>query len=657
MSPPSTNSNVQTNSATGLPNGTVASSVPQAPPPVVVERLPSGVIPTRFANDNLEVLIPGPWIELTRPGAIDYIVFVLHVVGLQLPVYVTPMPVVGELFPRSFPLQKFLPKELLLNDAVIDLSYRIHNDQPDAPVANFSSAVRIIIDRSAPGKGEVLKAPVFSNTIITTPDLDNNLTLDVVVPGDYNVRGALDEVFLWFMDSNSVPAGLPIHVEKVVAVTGAIILKVLVAEFRKFSGAQRLYAVYRVKDEAGNISQLSLPGSVLLSLTPLPGNLPVPTVPAFDFDQLIKRDDARNIVSFGISSYTNFIPGDLCIPELAGVKLPPIPVTSLPFTGTLTWPQLIANGSNLQRKDNVPFHYNIRRASDTVGPGARSPLKLLNMDFTVFGRDHNQAPALLNPMLDLVNLYGAVSNTANKLDSRDSIGPVRVEARLSGNPQIGDMLSLYWPRQTTPVATYTVKVGDTAGALIVFDTRINWSIIQAGGNTTAQVYYVTTNGVNEQQSGHQSVVISITPPMSFPKPTFPQNVNHPVKIINCTPGFGPDGKPLPFPYEEFQIQVTPGVGVSAGDLFTLAFLGFKDSPDLNPLVSTALTLSHTWGINQVSHIFKITDYQNIIKPLRDYASASAKYSVFRDGALVGVSKVGYVQVDLKYPNGKYCGPA
>lgn len=657
MSPPPTNSNVETNSAKGLPDGTVVTAVPQAPLPTIVERLPSGVIPTRFANDDLEVLIPGPWIELTKPGAVDYIVFVLHQVGLALPVYAKPIPVVGELFSGDFPLSKFVPKELLLNDAVFDLSYRIHNDEPDASVANFSPSVRIIIDRSAPGKNEVLKAPVFSNTVITNPDLDNNLTLDVVVPGDYNVRAGLDEIFLWFMDSNSTPTGLPIHVEKVVAITGAIILKVRVSEFRKFSGAQRLYAVYRVKDEAGNISQLSLPGSVLLSLTPLPGNLPVPTVPAYDFDQLIKRDDARNIVSFGISSYTNFMPGDLCIPEMAGVKLPPIPVTSFPFTGTLTWQQLIANGSDVQRKDKVPFHYYIRRASDTVGPGTISPLKLLNMDFTVFGRDHNQAPALLNPLLDLANLYGAVSNTANKLDSRDSIQPVRVEARLSGNPQVGDRLSLYWPGRAAPVATYTVKLGDTAGALVDFDNRIDWSIIQAGGNTTALVYYVSTNGVNEQQSDNQRVVISITPPISFPKPTFPQNVNHPNKFINCTPGPGPDGKPLPFPWEEFQIQVTPGVGVSAGDLFTLAFQGFDDYPDRNPLVSTALTLSHTWGVNQVSHTFKITDYHNIIKPLRDYAGASAKYSVFRNRGLIGVSKVGYVQVDLKYATGKYCGPA
>ncbi|MGK9546206.1 hypothetical protein O6486_24555, partial [Salmonella enterica subsp. enterica] len=75
------------------------------------------------------------------------------------------------------------------------------------------------------------------------------MTLDVVVPGDYKVRATLDEIFLWFMSSNSNPTGLPIHVEKIVAIAGAIILKVLVSEFRKFSGAQELFAVYRVKDE------------------------------------------------------------------------------------------------------------------------------------------------------------------------------------------------------------------------------------------------------------------------------------------------------------------------------------------------------------------------------------------------------------------------
>lgn len=105
------------------------------------------------------------------------------------------------------------------------------------------------------------------------------------------------------------------------------------------------------------------------------------------------------------------------------------------------------------------------------------------------------------------------------------------------------------------------------------------------------------------------------------------------------------------------MQVTPGVGISPGDVCTLSFLGYANYPDRNPIASTALILSHTWGVNQVSHTFKITDYQNIIKPLRDYAGASAKYSVFQNGGLIGVSKVGYVQVDLKYATGKYCGPA
>ena len=655
MSTPPSNNNGQVNSATGLPAAIAATDVPLTPAPKVVERLPSGVIPKRFLDDDLKVLIPGPWIELTQRGATDYIVFGLLYEGLALPVYLKPIPVVGELFPTDFPLEEFLPSSLMLNDAVFDLFYELRPDHPNAVVANISPPVRIIIDRSAPGKDEVLKAPLFSKPVLFDSDLDNNLTLAVKVTGDYKVRGRFDEIFLWFMDSNSAPTGLPVHIEKIMDVAGEIVLEVPVAEFKKFS--KELFAVYRVKDEAGNISQLSLPGSVLLSLTPVPGGLPVPTVPAFDFDQLIKRDDARNIVSFGISSYMDYMPGDLCIPELAGIKLPPIPVTAFPFTGTLTWQQLIANGSDLQRKDKVPFRYYIRRASDTVGPGTPSPIKLLNMDFTVFGRDHDQAPALLNLMLDRVNLYGAVSNTANKLFSRDSNQPVRAEVRLSGNLKIGDTLSLWWPGRTVAVATYTVKLGDAAGDPIIFDTRIDWSIIQATGNKTVQVHYLTSNGVNEQQSASQSVVITITPPLSFPKPTFPQSLNNLAKVISCAQSFDIDDKPLPYPWEAFLIEMKPRGGVSAGDVCELAFEGFENYPDRNSIKQTEHILSHTWGVNQESHTFRITDYHNRIKPLRTYGGASAKYSVFRDGVLIGVSAIGYVQVDLKYSTGKFCGPA
>ncbi|MEG2569574.1 MAG: hypothetical protein RSA84_25530, partial [Acinetobacter sp.] len=75
-----------------------------------------------------------------------------------------------------------------------------------------------------------------------------------------------------------------------------------------------------------------------------------------------------------------------------------------------------------------------------------------------------------------------------------------------------------------------------------------------------------------------------------------------------------------------------------------------------PIKSTEHTITEPWGAAQTSRDFVITDYKNYLQPLKDFAGASAKYSVFRNGALIGVSKIGYAQVDRKIPAGGYCTP-
>ena len=540
-----------------------------------------------------------------------------------------------------------IPASYLLNNARVRIYYRIHNLYEDAQVFEFSHPVDIIIDRRPPAENEVLKAPWFVDDDITESDATDNATFDVVVPGDYSGRAALDKIYLYLMDTNAFPVGLPILIETFAATTGAMVLKVPAAEIRKFAGTSPLYACYKVMDEAGNITpQFSLFGSTKLSLEALPADLPVPTVPAFDFDRLINREDARNIVSFGISTYTHYRQGDLCIPVLAGVEYPAIPVMSLPFTGTLSWQQLIANGANLQRKDNVPFRYLIRRASNPTNGGKPSPLKLINMDFTVFGRDHNQAPALLNLLLDKVNIFGAESNTANQLDSRDTNQPCRAEVVLSGDPQVGNMLSLYVQGQTNVVTTYTVKKGDVAGTKIIFDYSIKWAVIEAVGNRTALFYYLSTNGVNQQQSANQQVVIDLTPPIEFPKPTYPHADDR--GFITC--------RTVPPIWQGLTIRVTPGIKLLPDDTLILGFVGNLKYPDREPIKSTEHTITELWGTTQTSRDFVITDYKNYLQPLKDFAGASAKYSVFRNGALIGRSKIGYAQVDRKHPTGGYCTP-
>ncbi|MGE1155558.1 hypothetical protein [Pseudomonas kitaguniensis] len=623
---------------------------PTLRPLEVVGRLPSGVIPTSLLYADVKVILNQPWKILPLAGETDYFVVVWHVRG-SAAVDLPALPLLGPISASDFPLELLIPMAYFLNNAVVDVSYHIHNLFEDAQVYESSLPVTVIFDRRAPGEGEVLKAPRFLIDPITELDMTSGPTIDVVVEGDFSGRSALDKVLLYFGSSNSFPTGLHTYEQVFVATTGVMTLKVPVEKFRPFAASPRLYCFYKVQDEALNFSQFSLAGSVALTLTLPVANLPVATVPAYDFDRLINRQDARDIVSFGISHYDNWMPGDQCIPELAGVKLAPVPVTSFPFSAPILWKDLIANGSDLVRKDNVSFRYFIQRAIDQVGPGVRSPLKVLSMDFTVFGRDHNLAPRLLNDLLALVNIFGAVSNTANQLDSRDTGLLVRADIVLPLNAKVGDSLSLFWPGQTAPVATYKVKPGDVTGSVVSFDNQVPWSVIQAGGiNANTLVYYLTDNGVNQQQSANQRVVVNATPTIAFPRPAFPQTAQHANKFLSC-------GAKPPI-WEEIQVVVTPGAHALMGDLITLQYQGYSNYPDRNPLVSTAHTLIHVWGSAETSYTFRITDYENRVRPLSDFAGASAKYSVVRNQLLVGTSAVAYAQVDRKSAgSGLYCGPA
>ncbi|MGY2166110.1 hypothetical protein [Pseudomonas tolaasii] len=644
MSSPSSGTTATTK-VTGL------NALPTLPALEVEGRLPSGVIPTALLFADLKVKLNAPWGFLPQLGETDYFVVIWHVQG-SVPFDLPAKRLDGPITAADFPLEQTIPQAYFQNNNKVLVSYRIHNLFEDSLVFETSSPVEVIFDRRSPGENQTLKAPLFHTDPISELDLSTNATLAVEVPGDYSGRALNDEALLYFMNSNALPTGLPIHAQVFAVTAGSMILNVPVAEFRKFAAFPEIYACYKLKDEAGNIgNQFSLLGRVALNLTPPVTGLLPPEVPAFEFKKLLVREDARNIVSFTVKPYGNPMAGDICIPELNGVKLAPLPVTSLPLSGQFKWTELIANGSDLQRKDNVTFRYYIRRAADLAGPGERSPLKLLNMDFTVFGRDHNLAPALLNVLLDLVNLFGAVSQVANRLDIRDVNLPVTASVVLPANPKLGDSLSLFFAGQATPVATYKVKPGDVGGVIVNFDNSIPWATVtQAlGAGASLSAYYVTDNAVNQQQSASQSVTATIVPPINFPRPAFPQSLQHPNKYLACST--------QPPIWVEVQIVVTPGTNVLPGDVVTVIVQGFLNYPDRNPIASTAHTISHIWGNSETAHTFLITDYENFIRPLSDFAGLSAKYSVSRKGALVGTSSAAYVQIDRKFAgSGKYCGP-
>ena len=88
----------------------------------------------------------------------------------------------------------------------------------------------------------------------------------------------------------------------------------------------------------------------------------------------------------------------------------------------------------------------------------------------------------------------------------------------------------------------------------------------------------------------------------------------------------------------------------------LTWQGYLNYPDRNPLPATADTFEYVWAAGDTTHEFIIKPYETLIRPLSDYAGGAARYSVLRNGIVLGASATAYVPIDRKYSTGNYCGP-
>lgn len=647
------------NNAGGL-TGTVPvgiSATPTLAPIKLVGVLPDGLVPLALSFKDIPVIIETPWMFRAQENETDWLYIDWDVEGSQ-PYSIGPIALPGPLTEADFPYDKVsIPAEYFQNSNVVKVSYRVHPLESDNPSFEYSPAFTITIDRNAPGGGQELAAATFVNDPITEFDLSNNQTLDIIIPGNYLDRKTLDTAIGLLNETESLVLRPANHRQTFAAISGPMIVQMPVAEIRKFAAFSVLYFSYRLQDRFGNLSNHSLVASTRLRLNALPANLSPPEVPAYESDLLINREDARRIVSVRVRQYDNLLPGDQCVVEWDGIKLPATTVSRLPHSVVVDWSVLIAKGANLHRIIDLPVRYFILRAGDTVGPGVRSPLKLVTVDGTIAGQENPQAPALLNRQLALVNIYGEVSKTPNHLDSRDANKPVRASFVLFDNPLPGERALLYWPGQTAPVATYLVKAGDVGGRVVDFDNLIPWSVVQAGGsNATTLVHYHTDNGVNQQLSPDQTVFVSLAPPINYPRPSFPQSLQHPKRFLNC------DTKPPIWQGVEVLIDPSPQVLQPNHDI-VLSWQGFRNYPDLNPIPATAETFKFKWGTGpdgkpNTVYRFRMTEaeYEALIRPLSDFAGGSALYSVFQNNILIGTSEIAYVQIDRKFSTGKYCGP-
>ncbi|AZE55048.1 hypothetical protein C4K03_2893 [Pseudomonas synxantha] len=603
---------------------------------------PEGLIPLPVSLMPLECRVPqwapGPGIDRTHTLTLWW-----RVRGVD--VRADQQPFTGPLNPALFPYPLYVPVDYMREtDAVVEAFYTVDDGGGD-PVPSF--AWTLTVDNNPPkfqdpdDKARFVD-PAIEVSGITEAVLAANPLIEVEVPA-YIGRAGLDRVGYYL--SNNTPPFPPVQTgsQAFALVTDPLILRIPAEHFRGLNNGMA-YLQYRLYDRAGNFSGFSAPMDFQVLLTATPSNLPRPDIrpPAY-IDFLIKRDDARAVVTARVpSEYDNFAPGDSVVMIWDGRPvLPGQTITGFPAEVPIPWS--ILRGPGPLALTEVEVHYEIHRVGR---PSVPSPSSFFWVDLTVAGQDHANAPALLNPTLGRVDVFGKGSGLHNELDFRDATAGAEVWVRLYQNPVADQLLELYW-NSVGPVAHYTVQPGDTFDLPVQF-TDVPGSVIVDGGNyIDLPVYYTTSNGVNEQQSDNTYVNVHAAPLVRFDAPLIEHSLHGSARYLTC------ESKPAIchgvywFIRDDFRFDPS--------DEIEFFWQGYLENNWEGPIDDTdfSITVNYVPGGQSV----RVWPWETKIEPMRNYASATAEYFVRRGGALIAHSHIGRVRIDrISSGSGRICQP-
>lgn len=406
------------------------------------------------------------------------------------------------------------------------------------------------------------------------------------------------------------------------------------------------YLFYRIYDEAGNFSTLSSGLPFVLSL-----GLPAPSIrPPIYNDELIKRNDARVDEGGGVFVRIDSYPGwSAAARHEVIVYWDDRPTTrrlvsQLPFDVDIPW-TVLRGPSPVLAAQTVPVRYEIYGLNPV--PTSSKSLSV-NVNLTIAGQDHPNAPALLNPTLAPVEIVGRTGT--NTLVDADRGYPVRVRVRLFDTPRVGDSLSLYW-NGAGPVATYAVGAADSAGSWVFF-SDVPWSVISGATAAVYAVHYTTTNGVNEQRSPVTNVNTQLVP---LPAPLIQHTLTN--GYLTCSSQTNPvNGVPWSMLKDGVRWLITPNPALRVGDMLKFVWQGFNENNWSTINTSVVVSRSLLWepAHTVAGAIIVLNSFDTTLLPVRKYGSATGSYEVWRDGVKVGESLSGRVRVDLTYGTGRYC---
>jgi hypothetical protein len=632
-------------SANPQPSGVTALPVPQVPVILKDEHgaeSPDGLLPRTELNRDLQLIVPA-WSFTTDPVLGPDIVKVgfrpLGDAFREVNEFKFPFPIEpGDKYvsvPRNY-----------LDNGIYDLSYILIQGGNPAE----SAKKRITVDRVAPDDGQEPALLEMLDVVgaITDDYLKEHGQVRFQVRSYVGIKARDRAIYFW--TDTDKPSDSETEIDEQEFSQVDIDLNELFITIREQDirdrGEGSRYIYYRLRDWAGNKGPRSELLELFVDLLPAPGNLKPPRVPLSDRG-LIDRQHAREgavaqgAVTVEIDRYDNPDSNNEILLDWNGTPLAPVPVdpSRFPVVVRVLWSALTAKGLGPL---TASVTYKVRRPSGTTQPslGTRVPV-----DLTLAGQDHANAPALLNPDLAKVEIYGVNSKRLNTLTSDDFGEPAEGILELFDGPLAGQTISLLWGANATPAAQYIVQPGDVAGKRVPF--TIPWPIIdQDRENPALPVYYTTSNNVNLQQALTTSVNVSIVVIENLKEPSFPHaNKNGVLDCCAC-----------PRLWKGVWVKIEGNAAFDKDDEVTLNWQGCKGLNGSEPIPGVTDKFPTILSDAQARDGFEVhvADFERLIAPMVDDGSALCHYTLKKAKGGVGSSKEEFVIINRTLPSGIVC---
>lgn len=606
---------------------------------------PAGLIKRNVLLADLEVKIPmwgpGP-VPLDSPHTLDLILMqgaaVIHTESKTVTAPPPPFPTEHVLYIPTIVMQS-LSGTVQLYYVVTD-SFGGRSELVPKRTLTIDQNNPELVDPAHHLEFVVPPSPAVNETYL----LNNDPVAFDLLP--YTGRSDGDKIHLYLSNSANPPVAGPDYIYELVLSGDPLIVYLPADKFRGLiNGAAFIF--YRIFDRAGNFSVRSAGLPFQLALIPLPGPRPLPEIypPERYSDALINREDARAGIYVRINGYTDWAPGDQVRVYWKGRPAPLQEVFGFPTDVPIDWSVLRGPLTAPLAPETVPVRYEIIRGSLPPFPSFAIPV---NVNLTVAGQDHANAPALLNLDLPVAEVWGLVSNTKNVVNHDDNPAGARARVLLYQDPQPGQIVRFYW-NGIGPVASYTVQPGDVEGQL-VFSTVIPWAVMEGFIHPALPVYYTTSNGVNDQQADNTFVNVNTGTLIQFPAPVLNHTLVGGAGNLSCC------SQPEVFFGVHWHVTADPFFELN--DVVRFFWEGY-DNNNWSPPVIVESMFAENGVFNNSADLanglnFVVAPYEDKVVPMKDFGTAKAWYQVRRGGALIGESLPRRIRVDLNYSSGGYC---